>query len=308
MKSPVEAALRNIVRDPDRVRPQEPLAPRTTFRIGGPAEFLVEVHTMAELLGVLEVVTKYGLPLHILGNGSNVLVPDEGVPGVVLVLGGELAGRRIEGTRVVAGGGCNLPRLAVEVSRMGLGGLHFACAIPGTVGAGLVINAGAHGGEMSQVVAEAEVVWPEDGRVERLRPEEIGFGYRTSRLLGTSAVVTEVVFDLYPADRDELAARIKELLERRKATQPLGLPNAGSIFRNPPGDYAGRLIEAAGCKGWRVGDAQVSEKHANFIVNLGRATARDVIALALKVRDAVESRFGVRLEPEVRIWGPNPFR
>lgn len=307
MMSPAEAALRNIVRDPDRVRPQEPLAPLTTFRIGGPAEFLVEVADLTELTGVLELVRERNLPLYILGNGSNLLVADEGVSGVVLVLGGDLARRRIEGNRVVAGGGYNLPKLAVEVSRLGLGGLQFACAIPGTVGAGLVINAGAHGGEMSQVVQEVAVVWTEDGRPERLTAEQVGFGYRSSGLQGSGAIVTEVVFNLHPEDPAVLSGQIKALLEKRKASQPLGQPNAGSIFKNPPGDYAGRLIEQAGCKGWREGDAQVSEKHANFIVNLGRATARDVIALALRVRDAVAERFGVRLEPEIRIWGPNPF-
>jgi UDP-N-acetylmuramate dehydrogenase (EC 1.1.1.158) len=156
------------------------------------------------------------------------------------------------------------------------------------------------------VVTEATVVWG-DGREQRLTRDEIGFGYRSTRLQGTSAIVVEVVMALHPADPAELQGAMRQHLERRRATQPLGHPNAGSIFKNPPGDYAGRLIELAGLKGARVGDAQVSEKHANFIVNLGQATAKDVLMLMDRVRSTVEQRFGVRLEAEVKIWGHNPY-
>lgn len=304
--SPVEAELRNIVRDPGRLRLEEPLARHTTFRIGGPAQYFVEAASRAELAGVLRLVQAHRLPLWILGNGSNLLVADEGVRGIVLVLAGDLARREIRGTTVTAGGGYNLPKLAMEVSRMGLGGLAFACAIPGTVGAGLMINAGAHGGEMKDVVTAADVVWF-DGREQRLTPAEMGLRYRGSDLQGQDLIVVEVEFALHPADPAQLDAAIRHLLERRRATQPLQYPNAGSIFKNPAGDYAGRLIEQAGCKGWREGDAQVSEKHANFIINLGQATARDVIRLALRVQERVQAVHGVRLEPEVRIWGPNPL-
>lgn len=304
--SPVEAELRTIVRDPGRLRREEPLARHTTFRIGGPAEFFVTVTSRAELAGIVGLARGRQLPLRILGNGSNLLVADEGVRGLVVVLAGELVRREITGTTVTAGGGYNLPRLALEVSRLGLGGLAFACAIPGTVGAGLLINAGAHGGEMKDVVGAVTVMWP-DGREQRLTPAEVGLRYRGSDLQGTGAIVLDVTFHLHPADPAQLDAEMRHLLERRRQSQPLQYPNAGSIFKNPPGDYAGRLIDQAGCKGWREGDAQVSPRHANFIVNLGQATARDVLTLALRVQERVQAVFGVRLEPEVRIWGPNPL-
>ncbi|BDG60756.1 UDP-N-acetylmuramate dehydrogenase [Caldinitratiruptor microaerophilus] len=298
--------IRRLLRNPGRLREGEPLQRHTTFRIGGPAEFFVTVESPAELSALLSVAREESLPLRVLGNGSNLLVADEGVPGVVVVLGGDLARRRLYGDRVVAGGGHSLPRLALECARRGLGGLEFACAIPGTVGAGLVINAGAHGGDLSQVVTAARVMW-RDGREEVLEPAALGFGYRTSCLIDTGAIVTEVEMRLEPADPAALMERVRRYLEHRRATQPTGVPNAGSIFKNPPGDHAGRLIEQAGCKGWRQGDAQVSPRHANFIVNLGHATASDVLVLARRVRDQVRDRFGVCLEPEVRLWGLGPL-
>lgn len=304
--SRVAERIRRLLRNPDRLREGEPLWRHTTFRIGGPAEFFVTVESPAELSALLSVVGEESLPLRVLGNGSNLLVADEGVSGVVAVLGGDLARRRLGGDRVVAGGGHSLSRLAVECARRGLGGLEFACAIPGTVGAALVINAGAHGGDLSRVVTAARVVWP-DGREEVLEPAALGLDYRTSGLLDTGAIVTEVEMRLAPADPDVLMQRVRQYLEHRRATQPTGVPNAGSIFKNPPGDSAGRLIDQAGCKGWRQGDAQVSPRHANFIVNLGHATASDVLVLARRVRDQVQDRFAVRLEPEVRLWGLGPL-
>lgn len=304
--SPIDARLRSIIRDPGRIRRDEPLKRHTTFRIGGPADYLIQVANRQELSGLLRLAGEEGLPVYILGKGSNLLVSDEGVRGLVLSLTGEFGRLAVEGSTVRVGGGYNLPKLAYEVQKRGLGGIEFACAIPGTVGAGLVINAGAHGGDLSQVVTEATVVWG-DGREQRLTRDEIGFGYRSTRLQGTSAIVVEVVMALHPADPAELQGAMRQHLERRRATQPLGHPNAGSIFKNPPDDYAGRLIELAGLKGARVGDAQVSEKHANFIVNLGQATAKDVLMLMDRVRSTVEQRFGVRLEAEVKIWGHNPY-
>lgn len=304
--SPIESEVRSIIRDPGRIRRDELLRKHTTFRIGGPADFFLEVADRHELSGILALANREGLPVYILGNGSNLLVSDDGVRGFVLVLSGEFNQYQVEGTIVRAGGGYNLPKLATQVMKRGLGGIEFACAIPGTVGAGLVINAGAHGGELSQVVTEATVVWG-DGRTERLTPDQIGFAYRSSKLQGTSAIVVEVVMALHPRDLEEMQKAVQHLLERRRSTQPLHQPNAGSIFMNPPGDYAGRLIEQAGLKGMREGDAQISEKHANFIVNLGSATARDVLLLMDRVRTIVQERFGVRLEAEVKIWGANPF-
>jgi len=304
--SPVERELRSIIRKPERIHPEEPLKKHTTFRIGGPAEFLLELADRAELSGVLALAVREHLPVYVLGNGSNLLVSDAGVRGLVLVLTGEFDRFRVESTRVTVGGGFSLPKLATQVAKLGLGGIEFACAIPGTVGAGLVINAGAHGGDLSQVVSAATVIWP-DGREHPLCPQEIGFGYRTSQLQGTLAIVVEVVMDLHMELHEVIAQHMHHHLERRRSTQPLQLPNAGSVFKNPPGDFAGRLIEQAGLKGLTEGGAQVSEKHANFIVNLGSATARDVLVLLDRVRTLVQDRFGVRLEPEVKIWGENPY-
>jgi len=304
--SPLEQELRSIIRDPGRIHPNEPLSRHTTFRLGGPADFLIEVADRRELSGVLVLAQRQSQPVYLLGRGSNLLVSDDGVRGFVLLLGGEFDRFVVDGNRVSAGGGYDLPKLAMKVGKMGLGGIEFACAIPGTVGAGLMINAGAHGGDMSQVVRSATVIWP-DGRDETFTPQEIGFAYRTSKLQSTSAIVIEVVMDLHHGDEAAISEQMKHHLNRRRATQPLNLPNAGSVFKNPPGDYAGRLIEQAGLKGLTEGGAQVSEKHANFIVNLGTGTARDVLTLMDRVRTLVQERFGVRLEPEVRIWGHNPY-
>lgn len=301
--SPMETRVRNILRDPSRLQTSVPLARHTTFRIGGPADYLVAAHTSHEVCALVVAARECGVPLYVLGNGSNLLVADAGVRGLVLTLAGDLAALQIEGERVRVGAGFNLPKLALTVARQGLGGLTFACAIPGTVGAGVVINAGAHDGELSQVVETVQAVRA-DGHEVTLTPAELGFGYRSSRLVGEPMVVTRVVMRLFPADGSVLAAQIQRYLEHRRATQPLQQPNAGSIFKNPPGDFAGRLIEAGGCKGWREGDAQVSTRHANFIVNLGQATARDVVTLMRRVRSRVQEQFGVRLEPEIRFWGP----
>lgn len=302
----LESELRKVLKGPERVRVAEPLARHTTFRIGGPAEYFLMVTTAAELAAVLGVLADAGVSMRMLGNGSNLLVADEGVQGAVLLLAGELASYHTAGYQVTAGGGMNLPKLAQQVSKQGLAGLTFACAIPGTIGAGLIINAGAHGGDMSQIVSAAEVFWL-DGRQERLDPAAIGFGYRTTSLQGLPLVVASVTMTLTAGQPELLEAEIRRHLEHRRLTQPLQLPNAGSIFKNPPGGYAGRLIESAGCKGWREQDAQVSERHANFIVNLGQATFRDVVQLMLRVRDQVEAVHGIRMEPEVRIWGHSPF-
>jgi UDP-N-acetylmuramate dehydrogenase len=304
--SPLADELRTIIRDPGRIHPGEPLKRHTTFRIGGPADFLVEVADRHELSGVLALAHREQQPIYMLGRGSNLLVADSGIRGFVLVLSGEFDRYQVTGTELRVGGGYDLPKVATKVAKLGLGGLEFACAIPGTVGAGLVINAGAHGGEMSQVVRSATVIWP-DGREEVLTPDQIGFGYRTSGLQGSRAIVVEVVADLYHEDQERLKSHMQHHLKRRRATQPLSQPNAGSVFMNPPGDYAGRLIEQAGGKGMTEGGAQISEKHANFIVNLGDATAKDVLILLDRVRKLVHDRFGVRLEPEVKIWGENPY-
>lgn len=302
----LEQALRATLGDPGRLLLDERLNSYTTFKIGGPADYFATVHTAQELAGLLRLGHGAGLRVYILGNGSNLLVSDSGVRGLVIQLAGEFETFTRDGQVVRAGGGHNLPKLAVQVAKQGLTGLEFAVGIPGTVGAGLVINAGAHGGELIQVVTSATVVWP-DGRLEELPAAQLGLRYRGSDLQGTGVVVTSVTLQLADGDPQAIAAKVNHNLEYRRRTQPLLQPNAGSIFKNPPGNFAGGLIEAAGLKGTTVGKAQVSEKHANFIVSLGGATAADVLQLMALVRAKVEQEFGVRLVNEVQIWGENPY-
>jgi UDP-N-acetylmuramate dehydrogenase len=299
--------LQSCLADPARLRFEERLDRHTTFRIGGPAQYFAIVHTEQELACLLKTIHAAGLPLYVLGNGSNLLVSDSGVRGLVIQLAGEFNTYQVAADGLVTvGGGYNLPRLATQLSKQGWAGIDFACAIPGTVGAGLVINAGAHGGELVNVVTSATVVWP-DGRLEEIPADRLGLRYRGSDLQGTGAIVTRVTMRLAPGNPAELQEKMQHHLEHRRRTQPLNLPNAGSVFKNPPGDFAGRLIQSAGLKGTTRGQAQVSEKHANFVVNLGGATAADVLQLMAHVRDVVEQRFGVRLVNEVQIWGENPY-
>lgn len=302
--SPLADELRRIVRNEVRVR--EPMARHTSFRIGGPAELFVTVASAEELAELLRLARKKGVPIFFLGNGTNLLVSDEGVPGLVITLGDEFKGIIAAGTEVRVGAAENLARLAHRVAEMGLSGLEFASTIPGTVGGALVMNAGAYGGSMDQVVREVRVMSSEG--VSEVWPEaEIGFGYRASRLQGSGAIVIGASLTLSPGQPEEIKKLMADFQQRRRVSQPLNWPNAGSIFKNPPGLFAGRLIDEAGCKGLREGGAQVSPLHANFIVNLGTATAKDVLTLMARVRETVFSRHGIVLEPEIKIWGPNEY-
>lgn len=287
---------------PGRVRLAEPLAPYTTFRIGGPADALVLPENIAELQSVLRYCADCGLPVFILGRGSNLLVRDKGVRGVVVKLAGEFTRTEVSGTAVTAGAGVPLAETARLAWRHGLGGMEFAHGIPGTVGGAVVMNAGAYDGEMKDIVTGAKVV-DRQGNCREIDQAELSFGYRHSALQGDDLIVAMVALNLYPADPDAIQAKMDELAARRRAKQPLDLPSAGSTFRRPPGYYAGTLIDQAGLKGRRVGDAQVSELHAGFIVNRGQATAADVLALIAIVQAEVRQQFGVMLEPELKIVG-----
>jgi len=222
----------------------------------------------------------------------------------VIKVADRLGKTRFEGLHLVAEGGASLARAAWMAVQKSLAGLEFAVGIPGTVGGGLVMNAGAFGGDLGQLTGRVTVM-DLRGEIQDLRRGELTFGYRTSSLEGRKVVVLEAVLQLREADAATLASRAREYLERRRLTQPLGLPSAGSVFKNPPGDFAGRLIEAAGCKGMCRGDACVSELHANYIVNRGAATARDVLALIEEIQERVEKAFGVYLEPEIKLLGVN---
>lgn len=246
-----------------------------------------------------------GLPLAVLGRGSNVLVPDEGVRGIVLCPIAATTWVRFSGCRVEVGAGYPLPGLVRGTVERGLGGLEDLGGIPGSVGGAICMNAGAGGQAIGDVTVWVDVVGP-DGEWRRLFRDSLGFAYRSSSLQDGEGVVLSAVLELRPARREELRARLQAGEERRRRTQPLRWPNAGSIFKNPPGEHAGRLLDAAGCKGLRVGRAQISPRHANFIVNLGGARAADVLALMAEAYRRVLVAFGIRLEPEIRLLGAAP--
>ncbi len=279
----------------------EPLAKHTSFRIGGPAEVLLCPRSEAELGAALAVCRAEGISPRILGGGTNILAPDGGVPGVVISTRG-LDGLELTGDGLItAGAGVPLARLALFAQKNGLTGLEFAHGIPGTVGGGMYMNAGAYDGELVQVAVSARFLTRE-GELLTLEGEAMGLGYRRSAFMAMSGVIVSASFRLTSGDPEAILARMRELMERRKASQPLDLPSAGSTFKRPVGGYAAALIQEAGLKGLRVGDAQVSEKHSGFVVNLGHATSADVLTLIARVRDRVKANSGIELEPEVRIW------
>lgn len=273
-----------------------------TWRIGGLAETVCWPESEEELREIWFKCQEQGIPFRLFGRGSNVLFPDEGLSGVTVISTG-LAQSVWDSEWVTVGAGYSLARLSQEAADRGLTGLEFARGIPGTVGGAVVMNAGAHGGSIRDILEEVKILAPE-GEVQRLAKEDIQFGYRECSLRD-QAIVLEGVFHLKPGDPDVIQATMSENLARRKAAQPLELPNAGSVFRNPPGGSAGRLIEEAGWKGKRLGGAQVSSKHANFIVNQGNATARDVLALIREIQKDVHHQFGVELKTEVRYISPS---
>jgi len=289
----------------ERVRFDEPLSRHTSFRIGGPADVWVEVADASEIRRAQQLAAAAGLPLFLLGAGTNVLVSDRGVRGVVMHLGRPLASVEWQangvGWHVRAGAALPLKRLVTDTMGRHLTGLEFAEGIPGTVGGGLLMNAGAFGGELADVVEWVEGV-DAHGEVCRIARAALRFGYRFFDL-PRGFVVTHLGLLLQPGDPQAIAAQRDSAKRRRERRQPVGYPNAGSIFKNPPGSYAGRLIEAAGLKGLRHGGAMVSDQHANFIVNIGGATASDVCALMREVTQRVLETAGVRLEPEIKLVG-----
>jgi UDP-N-acetylmuramate dehydrogenase len=280
----------------------EPLARHTTFRIGGPADLFVEVAEEASVPFVVEACREAGLPLLVMGLGSNLLVPDAGVRGVVARFVGDLERVAVDGTTVEAGAGLALAKLARQTATAGLSGLEALSGFPSTVGGAVVMNAGCYGTEIVDVLESVRAV-DSEGKWRRLGREDLGAGYRTTALQGRGWVVTSAVFGLAHGDAETALARIDELNGRRRESLPSGLPNAGSVFRNPPEDFAGRLVQEAGLKGERRGGARISPKHGNVIVNEGGATADDVLELMFAAYGEVSGRFGVRLEPELVLAG-----
>ena len=278
-----------------------PMAACTTLRLGGPADLLAEPATEEELLRMLALAGERSVPVTVIGRGSNLLVRDGGIRGLVIRIGRRMKGIETDGTSLMAMAGTTLTELAHHAAVSGLAGLAFASGIPGTVGGGVLMNAGAYGGEMCQVTSWAEGVRP-DGSRFRYSRDELGFGYRHSRLQDEDGIVTRAGFTLREGDRAQIEAEMADLNARRSEKQPLQQPSAGSTFKRPDGYFAAALIDQCGLKGMRVGGAAVSEKHAGFLVNLG-GTAADFEELMRRVRDIVEEKCGVRLEPEIRILG-----
>jgi UDP-N-acetylmuramate dehydrogenase len=283
------------------VLPDEPLSRHTTLRIGGPARFYCHVKTEEGLSRVLEAARESGEPLALLGMGSNVLAADEGFPGWVVRLEGDFLKIVIDGDRLTAGGGAALGGACAAAARAGLSGLESITGIPSSIGGAVRINAGAYGGEIFEVLETLRLV-ARDGARRRAAASEIPHGYRWTALCDTGEIVSVSTLKLRPASSGEIAERTRAVSEKRRGALP-GEPNAGSIFKNPPGDYAGRLIEACDLKGTRLGDAGISTRHANVIVNLGQARAADVLALMGTMRDSVREKFGVTLSPEVEFLG-----
>ena len=291
-----------------KVKSDEPLARYTSMKIGGPADYFIEAQDDAALRQVLPLLRRHGAALCLLGNGSNVLISDRGVRGAVIRLAGIF--KRVEwredetGVRVEVGAAYPVTQLVREAARRGYAGLEFAEGIPGTMGGALVMNAGAYGSEFEKIVDQVEGVTQEGG-VARFARTQINFTYRDANL-PPGLVVTRVRLRLSKQEASQVSSKLRELVTRRKSSQPSGYPNSGSMFRNPPGDFAGRLIEAAELKGKRIGQAQISERHANFIVNLGAAKADDVRQLMDLARAEVKRRFGVELTAEVKFLGDWP--
>lgn len=284
------------------LRFNEPMAKHTSFRIGGPVEVMAFPKDKEELAKILKASALLDIKPAILGAGTNVLAPDEGIPGLVICLKDCLGGmERISETEIQVAAGVTMTRAAVFAANLGLSGMEFAHGIPGTVGGGVYMNAGAYGGEICQICKTVDVMDME-GNVQTLTCEEMEFSYRHSRLEDENRIVLSAVFTLTEKPESEIRATMQDLMTRRKTSQPLDLPSAGSAFKRPAQGYAAALIDQAGLKGFRVGDAAVSEKHAGFAVNLGSATAKEVRSLLEQVSDKVFQDTGIRLEPEVRIW------
>lgn len=283
------------------VRENVTLAPYTTMRTGGPAALFAEPRNAQQLTHVHQWAQEKGLPLLILGNGSNLLIADSGFDGLVIHLGRALSEVSVFANTLTAQAGASLAAAARAAAQASLTGLEFAAGIPGSIGGAVCMNAGAYGGEIAQVIVSARVLTPEGVRM--VSKDELSLGYRSSAVMQNGWVVLEATFELAPGSPDEIKATMADLAARRREKQPLQYPSCGSFFKRPVGYYAGALIEQAGLKGYRVGDAQVSEMHAGFVINRGHATSSEIYRLMQEVQRRVQAQFGVTLEPEVRLIG-----
>lgn len=296
----VEQDLGSLIRG--IVRVNESMQKYTSWRIGGPADVMVWPNGIEDIQKCLYFAREREMPLTIIGNGSNLLVRDNGIRGMVIKMGKGFNLISIEGNLIRAEAGAIIPLVAKQAAEAGLSGLEFAAGIPASVGGAVRMNAGAHGKCMNEVVQQVKVLTP-SGEIATLSNEDIGFQYRCSNVLERSLIVLEAVFALAPGNTAAIKAKNEGNLAKRRRLQPLEYPNAGSVFANPPGQWAGWLIENAGGKGLQVGDAKVSDKHANFIINLGKASAADVLGLIEKLRQMVLEKFNIELKLEVQVVG-----
>ena len=286
----------------DNVRINEPMKNHTTFKIGGPAQYYVTPESVTQIQEVVSLCRNMNIPLHVIGNGSNILVGDDGVDGVVLALFNTFSDYEIKDNVITAQAGMSLIKLAVIALREGLTGLEFASGIPGSVGGAVYMNAGAYDGQMKDVVTSVTVL-DEAGNIRILGRDELDMGYRTSAVAKNNMIVLQVVIELKYGDKEQIKARMNKLSELRKQKQPLEYPSAGSTFKRPEGYFAGKLIADAGLKGYSIGGAAVSEKHAGFVVNMGGATAKDVVELTDYIKKRIIEQFGVTLELEIKKIG-----
>ena len=280
---------------------EESMKKHTTFRVGGPADVLVQPDETA-LAAILALCRQYHVPHSFIGNGSNLLVGDKGIRGVVIEMTDPMGNIEVDGTKITAQAGAMLSKIANTAASNGLGGMEFAAGIPGSVGGAVVMNAGAYGGEMKDIIEKVYVL-DENGAQLELDRDALDFGYRHSCIPKKKYIVTKVVLELVPRNEAEIRSEMKELNEKRAEKQPLQYPSAGSTFKRPEGYFAGKLIMDAGLRGYQVGGAQVSEKHCGFVINKGDATAADICQLMRDVSDKVQAQFGVVLEPEVKMIG-----
>lgn len=292
--------LEKIVRT-EQILLEEPMNRHITFRVGGPADILVQPD-ISQIAGVIALCKKEQMPYTVIGNGSNLLVSDRGIRGVVIELSHQASDIAIEGCKVSVQAGAMLSKVAALAAKAGLTGMEFASGIPGTIGGAVVMNAGAYGGEMSQIVKKV-IVLDEQGKEKCLSIEEMAYSYRSSIIMKRSYIVLAAELELKEGNIEEITTRMKELAAQRMEKQPLEYPSAGSTFKRPEGYFAGKLIMDAGLKGFTIGGAQVSEKHCGFVINKDNATTADVDALMKHIQTKVRDRFGVTLEPEVRKLG-----
>ncbi|MEH7254840.1 UDP-N-acetylmuramate dehydrogenase [Neobacillus niacini] len=286
-----------------KVKKNEPLSLHTTMKIGGPADLLIEPSSLENIQKVIAFINERKLQWRAIGRGSNLLVSDKGIEGVVIKLGSGLDHLSINDSTIRVGGGHSLISLSTLISKKGLAGLEFASGIPGSVGGAVYMNAGAHGSDISKILTKAHILF-EDGEIKWLSKDDMEFTYRTSVLQKKRpGIVLEAEFALTKGDRAAIVSQMQKNKDYRKETQPWNFPCAGSIFRNPLPNYAGKLIEDAGLKGYQIGGAKVSEMHGNFIVNAGNASARDVLDLIQYIKDTIQNSYGIKMETEVEIIG-----